>query len=58
MINILPLEQGEVITTIMLNFIATSLVAFSLRQVAVREEGSNIIGTKEIPESSRIPFSS
>jgi simple sugar transport system permease protein len=46
---------SEVISTIMLNFIATSLVAFSLRQVAVREEGSNIIGTKEIPESSRIP---
>ena len=46
---------SEVISTIMLNFISTSLVAFSLRQVAVREEGSNIIGTKPIPESSRIP---
>lgn len=46
---------SEVISTIMLNFVATSLVAFSLRQAAVREEGSNIIGTRPIPESSRIP---
>ena len=46
---------SEVISTIMLNFISTSVVAFFLRQVAVREEGSNIIGTKQIPESSRIP---
>jgi simple sugar transport system permease protein len=46
---------SEVISTIMLNFISTSIVAYFLRQVAVREQGSNIIGTKEIPESSRIP---
>ena len=46
---------SEVISTIMLNFIATGLVAYLLRQVAVREEGSNTIGTKEIPEGSRIP---
>ncbi|MDQ4051762.1 MAG: ABC transporter permease [Actinomycetota bacterium] len=46
---------SEVISTIMLNAIATGLVAYLLRQVAVREEGSNEIGTKEIPESSRIP---
>lgn len=46
---------SEVISTIMLNFISTSIVAYFLRQVAVREEGSNIIGTKPIPESSRIP---
>jgi simple sugar transport system permease protein len=46
---------SEVISTIMLNFIATSLVAFLLRKAAVREEGSNNIGTKEIPEGSRIP---
>ena len=45
---------SEVISTIMLNFIATGLVAYLLRQVAVREEGSNTIGTKEIPEGSRI----
>lgn len=46
---------SEVISTIMLNFISTSVVAYSLRRVAVREEGSNIIGTKQIPESSRVP---
>ncbi|ABL83039.1 MULTISPECIES: ABC transporter permease [unclassified Nocardioides] len=46
---------SEVISTIMLNAIATFLVAYLLRQVAVREEGSNQIGTKEIPEGSRIP---
>lgn len=46
---------SEVISTIMLNFISTSVVAYSLRRVAVREEGNNIIGTKQIPESSRIP---
>jgi general nucleoside transport system permease protein len=45
---------SEVISTIMLNFIAISLVAYLLRQVAVREEGSNVIGTKPIPEGSRI----
>jgi simple sugar transport system permease protein len=46
---------SEVISTIMLNAISTSLVAYLLRQVAVREEGSNLIATKEIPEGSRIP---
>ena len=46
---------SEVISTIMLNFIATGLVAYFLRRVAVREEGSNDIGTKEVPEGSRIP---
>jgi general nucleoside transport system permease protein len=46
---------SEVISTIMLNAISTSLVAFLLRKAAVREEGSNIIATKEIPEGSRIP---
>jgi len=46
---------SEVISTIMLNFIATGVVAYLLRQVAVRAEGSNAIGTKEIPEGSRIP---
>ncbi|WP_028473344.1 ABC transporter permease [Nocardioides alkalitolerans] len=45
---------SEVIATIMLNFIATSLVAFLLAKLAVREQGSNIIGTKLIPEGSRI----
>lgn len=46
---------SEVISTIMLNFIATSLVAYLLRQAAVREPGSNAIATKEVPEGSRIP---
>ncbi|MCW2766681.1 MAG: nucleoside transporter rane protein [Nocardioides sp.] len=46
---------SEVISTIMLNFIATSLVAFFLRKAAVRVEGSNSLGTKVIPEGSRIP---
>jgi simple sugar transport system permease protein len=46
---------SEVISTIMLNAIATGLVAYLLRKVAVREAGSNDIGTKEIPEGSRIP---
>ncbi|MGA8211800.1 MAG: ABC transporter permease [Nocardioidaceae bacterium] len=46
---------SEVISTIMLNLISTSLVAYLLRQVAVREPGSNIVGTREIPAGSRIP---
>jgi general nucleoside transport system permease protein len=45
---------SEVIATIMLNLIATSLVAYLLRKAAVRVEGSNNIGTKQIPEGSRI----
>jgi simple sugar transport system permease protein len=47
---------SEVISTIMLNAIATALVAFLLRKAAVDTEGgSNIVATKEIPEGSRIP---
>lgn len=46
---------SEVISTIMLNFISTSLVAYFLRRVAVREGNSNTIGTREIPEGSRVP---
>jgi simple sugar transport system permease protein len=46
---------SEVISTIMLNAIATGLVAYLLRKAAVRVEGSNAIGTKIIPEGSRIP---
>ncbi len=46
---------SEVISTIMLNAIATAIVAWLLRKVAVREEGSNIISTNPIPESSRVP---
>ncbi len=46
---------SEVISTIMLNAISTSLVAFLLRKAAVRVEGSNAIGTKQIPQDGRIP---
>jgi general nucleoside transport system permease protein len=46
---------SEVISTIMLNAIATALVAYLLRKAAVQTEGSNAIGTKKIPEGSRIP---
>ncbi|MBJ7358922.1 MAG: ABC transporter permease [Nocardioides sp.] len=46
---------SEVISTIMLNAIATALVAYLLREAAVREAGSNVIATKTIPEDSRIP---
>lgn len=43
---------SEVISTIMLNAIATALVAFMLRKVAVSD--SNNISTTPIPESSRL----
>lgn len=46
---------SEVISTIMLNAIATVLVAYFLRKVAVSNEGSNVLSTKEIPEGSRVP---
>jgi ABC-type uncharacterized transport system permease subunit len=47
---------SEVISTIMLNFIATGLVAYLLTpgRLAVSTAGSNNIGTKEIPESGRV----
>ena len=52
--GILRVTRGvsEVISTIMLNAIATALVAFMLRRVAVG--GSNNITTTPIPESSRL----
>jgi ABC-type uncharacterized transport system permease subunit len=48
---------SEVISTIMLNFIATGLVAYLLApgRLAVTTTGSNNIGTKEIPPSGRVP---
>ena len=46
---------SEVISTIMLNAIATSLIAYLLRQVKVDISGSNNIGTKPIPESGAFP---
>ncbi len=46
---------SEVISTIMLNAIATFLVAFFLKRTAVSVEGSNATNTKPIPESSHVP---
>jgi len=53
--GILRVTRGvhEVISTIMLNFTATFVVAFWLRKVAVTE--GNLIGTKPVPVESRIP---
>ncbi|MEI2776880.1 MAG: ABC transporter permease [Tetrasphaera sp.] len=45
---------SEVISTIMLNAIATGVVSWLLLKVAVRTAGSNAIGTKVIPESSQL----
>ncbi len=46
---------SEVISTIMLNAIATSLVAYLLRKANAEPEGSNEVATREVPEGSRIP---
>nr|MDT0664229.1 ABC transporter permease [Micromonospora sp. DSM 115978] len=48
---------SEVISTIMLNFIATAIAAYLLApgRLAVREEGSNNLGTREIPASGQVP---
>jgi simple sugar transport system permease protein len=52
----LKVKRGvsEVISTIMLNAIATGVVSWLLVKVANREEGSNAIQTKTIPESSQL----
>jgi ABC-type uncharacterized transport system permease subunit len=56
---ILRVTRGvsEVISTIMLNAVATALVAYLLTPdvLAVRFPGSNNLGTRPIPESGRIP---
>jgi general nucleoside transport system permease protein len=54
---ILKVTRGvsEVISTIMLNAIATALIAFLLRKVAVDVAGSNNIGTKPLPDSGHFP---
>jgi ABC-type uncharacterized transport system permease subunit len=54
---VLKVTRGvsEVISTIMLNAIATALVAFLLRKASVQVPGSNNIGTREIAEGSRFP---
>ncbi|MEI2730602.1 MAG: ABC transporter permease [Dermatophilaceae bacterium] len=46
---------SEVISTIMLNAIATYLVAYLLGKVAKSAEGSNVTNTTPIPQSSRVP---
>ncbi|MDQ1641495.1 MAG: ral nucleoside transport system permease protein [Actinomycetota bacterium] len=55
--GLLKVTRGvsEVISTIMLNAIATSLIAYMLRRVQVPVAGSNNIGTKPIPGSGRVP---
>jgi simple sugar transport system permease protein len=57
--GLLKVKRGvsEVISTIMLNFIATGVVAFLLTpgRLAVETQGSNNIGTKPIPESGQVP---
>ena len=46
---------SEVISTIMLNAIATILVAYLLRKVAANAGGSNVVSTTPIPDSSQVP---
>ena len=52
----LKVKRGvsEVISTIMLNAIATGVVSWLLLKVSSRGEGSNSIETKTIPESSQL----
>ncbi len=54
---VLKVTRGvsEVISTIMLNAIATALIAFLLRKVKVDVAGSNNIGTKPLPDSAHFP---
>jgi simple sugar transport system permease protein len=53
--GLLRVKRGvhEVISTIMLNFVATYLVAYLLRRVAVTH--GNLISTRPVPPASRIP---
>ena len=57
--GLLKVTRGvsEVISTIMLNFIATGVVAYLLTpgRLAVSVQGSNNIGTKPIPASGQVP---
>ena len=48
---------SEVISTIMLNYVATGIIAFLLapERFAVLTEGSNNIGTSPIPPSGQVP---
>ncbi len=55
--GILKVTRGvsEVISTIMLNSIATFLVAFLLGKTAEKVQGSNATNTKPLPPDSRVP---
>ena len=55
--GVLKVTRGvsEVISTIMLNAIATGLIAYLLPQGRRAASGSNNIGTKPIPEAGRMP---
>lgn len=55
--GVLKVTRGvsEVISTIMLNYIATYLVAFLLQHAAVKVEGSNATSTRELAPDSRVP---
>ncbi|MGH3341285.1 MAG: ABC transporter permease [Carbonactinosporaceae bacterium] len=57
--GLLKVTRGvsEVISTIMLNFIATGIVSWLLKpgRLAVQIQGSNNIGTRPIPESGHFP---
>jgi len=46
---------SEVISTIMLNSIATFLVSFLLGKAANRVQGSNAVNTTPVPQGSRVP---
>ena len=52
----LKVKRGvsEVISTIMLNAIATGVVSWLLLKVADRQAGSNAVNTKTIPDSSQL----
>lgn len=56
-IAVLKVTRGvsEVISSIMLNSIATGVVAWLLNKVAERAEGSNATVTKSIPGDSHVP---
>jgi len=57
--GLLKVRRGvsEVISTIMLNFIATAVIAYLLApgKLAVSTAGSNNIGTRPIPASGQVP---
>ncbi len=59
MAGVLKVRRGvsEVISTIMLNFVATGIIAYLLApgRLAVTTQGSNNLGTKPIPPSGQVP---